>query len=431
MARAHVSSLVGKNRLAMKILYISQLLPFPLHSGAMLRNNGLIKQLAKNHQVHLVTFNQQALIESEEDLARSIRETQKFCPNTTVFKIPTDGHPILWRALLALNLFSSAPYSIWRFFSFKMWFHLKKLAATESFDIVHIDTIALLPYRRLFPNTPVVLNHQNVESLLMSRRAESEDSAFARFYVATQARKLKAYEKRMLPLCQGHTCCSELDGEELARIAPGIKIGVVPNGTDTDYFTPLVKNDCSCDSGDNTAVFVGGLSWYPNTDGLLYFCKEILPQVLESLENFQLFVIGAGHSDKLQSYAQLFPQIKILGKVDDIRPLVGAAKVFIVPLRVGGGTRLKILDAMAMGKAIVSTSIGAEGLLLTNLSDILLADTPAEFASRVAEVCSNAELRQDLELNARETVKKKYSWNVIGTRLESFYQKVLENRRTQ
>jgi glycosyltransferase involved in cell wall biosynthesis len=192
---------------------------------------------------------------------------------------------------------------------------------------------------------------------------------------------------------------------------------MVPNGVDVETFRP----------GNGTArkgiVFVGGMSWFPNADALTYFEGEILPLVRARDAQVKVTWVGRAKPEVIASYAQR--GIELTGHVDDIRPYVSSAACYVVPLRIGGGTRLKILDAWAMGKAVVSTSVGCEGLEAVDGQNILIRDDPAAFAAAVTTVLRDAGLRQALERNARATAEERYSWNVIGETMRRLYNEVL------
>ncbi len=398
----------------MKILMISHCVPFPPHSGALLRMYNLLKEVGKRHEVHLLSFTQRVLIPTREELDASVRELRHHCRSIRVFPVPTDRNRLAWYSLLAANTFSSAPYHYWRFSSREMAEAVQGAVRSLRPDVVHVECMSLARYG-MGLQLPKVMIHHNVESALLFRRADSEAGALAKHYVRQQAVKLRRAEQRATAVYDVNVCVSELDRLEFLGFCPGGEFTVVPNGTDVNYFVPRDT------AGPGQIVFVGGLSWYPNTDGVLHFVREVLPLIRRRVANASFVVIGSSPGKALEQVAAEDRLVRVFGRVDDIREEVGKSAVFVVPLRVGGGTRLKILDAMAMGKAIVSTSIGAEGLDVEPGKDILIADTAPDFADAVVRLIEDQGLRRAIGQTARAHVTARYSWESIAPSQEAAY----------
>ena len=209
---------------------------------------------------------------------------------------------------------------------------------------------------------------------------------------------------------------SEADGRTFERLYPGslrAPVHVVQTGVDTEYFTP------SSTAPERThMVFTGSMDWLPNEDGMTYFCREILPRIRQSEPDATLSIIGRSPTPTVRKLAEI-PGVEVTGRVDDVRPHIARGSVYIVPLRIGGGTRLKIFEAMSMGKAVVSTTVGAEGLPVTNGSDIDIADEPARFAHAVVHLMRDAEARRQIEGAARRLVVEKYDWSAVASDFEN------------
>jgi sugar transferase (PEP-CTERM/EpsH1 system associated) len=406
----------------MKILIISHFLPYPPHGGSLQRNFSLLKETAKNHDIHFLTFTQRVLLPDERKVDDSMKVVSQYCRLLKVFKIPTDYNRIKWYLLLFLNLFSLIPYSVWRYRSRAMIKEVRKQLREEHFDLIQSDTIALAQYAMLAPDLPKILVHQNVESSLLLRRSANEKNPLIKLYLFLQGKKLRRYERKVAPNFDINITVSETDKLEFEKIAPQTRFEVVPNATDTEYFKPQRK------VRSKDLIFAGGLTWYPNKDAMLYFCNEIFPLIKKKLSGVKMNIIGRYPPREVQRLATNDSDINLLGYVNDVRAHIAEAAVYVVPIRVGGGTRLKILDAMAMGKAIVSTSIGAEGLDVEDGKNILIADDPQEFADKTVKVLTTPVLRQRLEQYARETVKKKYSWETITPRLQRIYSDVVSSK---
>jgi glycosyltransferase involved in cell wall biosynthesis len=405
----------------MRILIISHFLPYPPKGGSFLRNYNLLKETAANHEIHMLTFHQAVHLKDGGTLEERIKAIAGFCNHLEVFDIPTDRNRLSWYTLLLLNVFAPTPYSVWRFWSRPMVNAIRRQLREHSFDLIQIDTIALAAFARLAPSLPKLLVHQNIESELLYRRSRYVRNPPAKAYLALQAWKLRRFERKASRMVDHHTTVSGQDRETLLRISPGSKVTVVPNGVDPGYFKATTDT-----VEPNSLIYVGGMTWFPNYDAILYFIDLVWPLIKKDVPEAKLTHIARQISNEFTRMAENDPALRFLGFVDDIRPAMSRSAVYIVPLRIGGGTRLKILDAMSMGKAIVSTSIGCEGIDVTDGHDILIADTPAEFAAKTVELMRNPQLRDTLSKNARETVTKKYAWNVIAPELEEAYRRTVQ-----
>jgi glycosyltransferase involved in cell wall biosynthesis len=292
---------------------------------------------------------------------------------------------------------------------------LTRLLENRSFDLIHVDTLDLVSAVDLLPANRVVCAHHNVESSLLRRRAMTESTAARRAYLRLQAEFMEREERTWCPRVALNVAVSEADRREFERISPGSKFVVVPNGVDVHAYTPGAATH-------HGIVFVGALTWSPNMDALQYFTRDILPRLRAAGCTDQVSWVGRALPGATEAYAA--QGVHLTGYVDDIRPSVHAAACYVVPLRVGGGTRLKILDAWAMGKAVVSTSVGCEGLETRDGWNILIRDDPQAFADAVRQVLADSALRAALGANARDTAERIYSWDVIGESMFAGYEAV-------
>jgi glycosyltransferase involved in cell wall biosynthesis len=360
-----------------------------------------------------VSLNQKALLPDGKSLAASVSALTRFCREIRAFQIPTDSSKVKWLLLLFFNLFSKAPYSVWRFSSKEMSHEIRRMLQSNRFDLVYFDTIDLMQYADLAPGVSKALNHHNSESMLLFRRSANHKNPLAKFYLRLQGMKLRKYETVMMGTVAVNLVCSESDKSELMRLVPAARFEIIPNGTDTEYFQPTECNEHSYE-----LVFAGGMNWYPNKDAMLFFCREILPIIRKEYPDVSINIIGQQPPWELRSAARKDQSMKIHGHVKDIRDYLARSAVYVVPIRVGGGTRLKILDAFSCGKAVVSTSIGCEGIEVSPGEDILIGDSPREFAQQVIRLLGDVALRAKLESNARKLVEEKYSWSIIGRNLD-------------
>ncbi len=401
----------------MRILFLSHFLPHPPTSGAALRDYNILKELSRHHEVHLLAFSRPVMHPDSVSVAESRKHLLEFCRTVEVLSLPTDRSRFRLYSLLLLNLLSSAAYSTWQFRSRKMRRALSVAITRHEFDVVHVDTIAMAGYCRHFKKLPAVLNHHNIESQLLRRRAGATRNRMLRFYINLQSRRLARTECEAAVAAADNVCVSEIDRAELLRACHEASCRVVPNGTDLGFFQPQTVEE----DHPPSLVFVGSMTWFPNAQGMQRFAELIWPRIKAAIPETVIYSIGAHPPEELRRLAERDTDFRVLGFIDDIRPYVARAAVYVVPIHVGGGTRVKILDAMAMAKAIVSHPVGAEGLEVTHGKDLLIAEEPEEFADAVVSLITNPELRKRLGRNARDTVEAKYAWPRIVPLLESIY----------
>jgi glycosyltransferase involved in cell wall biosynthesis len=223
------------------------------------------------------------------------------------------------------------------------------------------------------------------------------------------------FEGRALRRFDGLLAVSEADRETFARLYPGINLDalhVVRTGVDTQFFTPASGPESGIE-----LVFTGSMDWLPNEDGMLWFCREVLPLIRREVPDVTLSIVGRSPTPAVRQLARE-PGVRVTGRVDDVRQYIQDAALFVVPLRIGGGTRLKIFEAMAMGKAVVSTTVGAEGLPVTHDRDILLADDPASFARAVIRLLHDGDERRQLASAGRRLVEEHFDWSAVARDLE-------------
>jgi glycosyltransferase involved in cell wall biosynthesis len=262
---------------------------------------------------------------------------------------------------------------------------------------------------------PAVIFTHNVEAEIWRRHAETKTSALSKWLYGMQHRRMLRYEGNTLARFDGVLAVSDADRDTFARIYPGAirhPAHVVPTGVDTDYFTASASAPAS-----REIVFTGSMDWLPNEDAMLFFCRDVLPLIRAEEPAVRLSIVGRAPTPAVKQLAD-HANVRVTGRVDDVRPYMRDAAVYIVPLRIGGGTRLKIFEAMAMGKAVVSTTIGAEGLPVTNGEHVLLADEPTTFARAVVNLLRDIDRRRQLEAAARTLVVEKYDWSAVAGALE-------------
>ena len=400
----------------MNILWLSHNVPYPPKTGVLQRNYNLVREASKLGNVHLVAVFQKAILPIRYDMEEIHRELGKFCKSIEIIYLPIDSSKVMWLWTVLKSIFTTDPYSVNWIKSRQMHHRIRQITSKIKFDIVHFDTISLAEYFDDVGIAHKILNHHNMESHLMERRSSIEKNILKKFYYQMEAKKLRRYEETHCKKFDINFTVSQDDKELLQELIPGCRIEVIPNGVDTDYFR---REDIQPSPG--TLVFAGGMNWYPNRDAILHFCREIWPLLKKGFPEISLTVVGAQPPRELLELAERDPKIVATGFVDDVRPYFANAEVYICPMRDGGGTRLKILDTLSMSTALVSTTIGCEGIKVTPETNVLIADTPVEFVTQVKRVFQDPELRKRLGREGRKLVEEKYSWEVIGNTLRAVY----------
>jgi glycosyltransferase involved in cell wall biosynthesis len=282
--------------------------------------------------------------------------------------------------------------------------------------LIHIDSSDLAAFVPAARGHRILLNHHNCESAMADRRARVEPNPAKRFFLAVQSRRQAALERNLCPAVAVNAVVSREDGESLHLQSPSAHVHVVANGTDTQYFTP--------DPGGakaNTLVFAGSLRWYPNVSALRFFRHRIWPRLKNELPALECILAGKNPVPEIKDWAVSDSAITLIPNPIDIRPWIAKGAVFICPVIDGGGTRLKLLDAMSSGKAIVSTKVGAEGLGIENGKQAMIAESEDEFVDMTLRLLRDPSLRSALARNARDYVERHFSWDIIGTDLEAAY----------
>jgi glycosyltransferase involved in cell wall biosynthesis len=399
-----------------RLLYLGHNLPFPPHEGALIRSYHTLRLLSQFARVSALFFYRRDAIPTEQAKREALDALSAFGKGAAFpIKQEYSWVRLLWDHFRSVT--SRTAYTRWAHESRSASRLLSRWIRETPYDLVHVDSLDLMEYLPRLPDIPVVLAHHNVESQLLLRRAEAY-TGLRRRYIRHQARLVEKAERYWCEKVDLNVVVSSEDGAQLREVAHGAKMVVVPNGVDTGEFTP------SAERPDGGIAFVGGQSWFPNADGMSYFAKEILPLVRSELPDVSVKWVGKAAATTMREFAAY--GIEMLGYVDDIRPELHRARLTIVPLRVGGGTRLKILDAWALGKAVVSTTVGCEGLDIRHGENILIADGPADFAGEIVRVFRDEGLRRRLESGGRKTAVERYDWNVIGRDMCGHYRRLLD-----
>jgi glycosyltransferase involved in cell wall biosynthesis len=295
----------------------------------------------------------------------------------------------------------------------------------HTYDAIVCDFLVaagVIPWNE---NCSKVLFTHNVEATIWRRHYEVATNPLWKALSWREWKRMEAAERKYLGKADHVLAVSETDRNTFAAFLDPQKLTVIPTGADTDFFRPTDENEIP-----NSMVFVGSMDWLPNEDAMFYFVNEILPMILRQVPNATLSIIGRSPSSRLKTLVSRHPEIKLTGRVDDVRPYLARGAVSVVPLRIGGGTRLKIFEAMSMGKAVVSTSVGAEGLPVSNGVQFLLADDAATFAECTVTLLCSPTKRGKLGTAARNLVEQKYSWTAVAKDFASALENVVKLRTT-
>lgn len=388
----------------MKILWVKSGGFLPLDTGGKIRSYSLLRELARRHEVSVFTFYPTQENDRHEEL-------QAFCKEVFLhpMKLPSRAS-FLDMLGYVRNLIRPVPYSMVKYCRPKAKNRLRELLSSRSYDVIICDfllTSAVIPWD--LPCPKVVFTH-NVEAVIWERHWRVSRNPLWKLISWREYRTMARVERHYLSKADHVLTVSDADRDAFSKIIAAQKITSIPTGVDLNYFKSASR---TMSFREPNIVFTGSMDWTPNEDAILYFAKEILPMIRDRAPRVKLRVVGRAPSPRVLALAAEKSNIEVTGTVPDIRPYLDSADVCVVPLRIGGGTRIKIFEAMAMEKAVVSTTIGAEGLPVTHGKNILLADDPVEFANHVLRLLSDTEQRKQISHAARELVESRHSWSAV------------------
>lgn len=317
---------------------------------------------------------------------------------------------------LARGLVGPWPLPVLNYWSNEMEAAIRRAIDARPCDLVHLDSIHMIRAESIAGSSRCVYNWHNIESEVLARYARVERNLAKAGYARRTARKMQSLERSILHSAFGHLVCSGRERDQLRRIAPGARIEVIENGVDTTSFTPA--------NGPGTSlVFVGTMDYFPNVEAAVSFARTVWPALRRQFPNLTLAIVGANPVPEVRALAEV-EGVTVTGTVPDVRPYYRDALAAIVPLRTGGGTRLKILEAMAAGVPVISSTLGAEGLAVSPDADILIAepDRPEEWIRFVSALSDSPELRARIVSAGRELAVSRYDWEVVGRRLSDLYE---------
>jgi len=396
-----------------KILWVKAGGLVPLDSGGKIRSYNILRELARNHAVTFFSF-YAAHTNDQHPALKNVFE-QVVC---TPLSLPA---PKSFSEMLGYsrNVFSLKPYNLMKYCRTEARFALDSLLRHSNFDVIVCDFLTpapIVPWRLSIPK--VIFTH-NVEAVIWKRHYDVAKNPLWKALSWREWKTMERAERTYLQKAEHVLTVSEGDRNSFLTFLDASKLSVIPTGVDVEYFCPRPGEEIR-----DSLVFTGSMDWLPNEDGIFHFVEQALPHIREKTPGVSVAVVGRNPSPRLRDLASRVANITLTGWVDDVRPHLARGSVCIVPLRIGGGTRLKIFEAMAMGKAIVSTTIGAEGLPVRDGENIVLGDGPQIFASRTIELLQDSVRRNSIGAAAHKLVSENYSWERIASRFSDILDRV-------
>ena len=419
----HIQESTSVNDNHMNLLFLTPSLPHPPTQGAAIRNWGIISSLSRNHRISLLTFAHQPDIIS--------KELSNCCSTIEVAKTPVRN--MLKR--MSTMLLSYKPDMSERLSSTEFSMKLYHLLENHTLDAIHIEGLEMTPYLRPISdyysnktNRPMIIyDAHNAETVIQSRAISTDilepKHWLTAFYSMIQLRRIKKLELEACSRSDAVICVSDEDSISLNNIFPGLNPVVLPNGIFLSDYPELIQR---AKIDPPVLIFSGKMDYRPNIDAVVWFAKKVFPSIKQLHDEAKFLIVGKAPTRRVLKLAKQ-PGITITGAVDDIRPYIAAATVCVVPLRMGGGTRFKILEAMALSRPIVSTTIGAEGFPVTNGKEIIIADCPEDQIRAINSLLCQKHTRVQLGKAGRTFVSNKYQWKTIVSSMKDVYSLLLNN----
>ena len=394
----------------MNILYLSLRLPYPPHRGDRIRAFNFLKHLSQKHTVSLIAFH------DEGDASEAVDALRNYCKEITLLPLNKQQS----RFQCCLYAWSSVPLQVRYWYASAMRQAVRRFLDEKPCDLIHVHFFRMAQYVTEFSEVPKLLDLCDALSLNLLRRAQL-DRGITWPLLKLEANRVKRYEVEIMRHFQAGTLVSELDRTVLMERNPALPLHVLPMGVDLDYFKPGEAEKRS------DILFTGTMNYFPNVDAVLFFYHEVLPRVKQAIPNARFVVAGSNPAAKLQRMANR-PDFHLTGAVPDMRPYFSQASVFVSPMRAGSGMQTKNLEAMAMQLPVVTTPVGMEGLDAVPDRDLILAETPQEYAAHVIRLLRDEQERSRLGLNGRKLMEQQYSWEKIGQRLDVIYDQLVGQR---
>lgn len=402
----------------MRILWLKTELLHPIDKGGKIRTYQMMKELKKNHHITYLTLDDGTAEADAPAKSSEYAHEVITIPHRTSAKFS-----IKFYGELLQNLASSLPYALQKYVSAQMRNKISEIAVSENFDVIVCDF--LTPAVNLPENLPVptLLFQHNVEAQIWQRHFETQTGAAKKAFFKTQFQKMFDYEKAACRRFDFVSAVSEEDAQKMRKDYEITNVEAVPTGVDTEFFAPA----SDAEKDEFNLIFTGSMDWLPNEDAIKWFTEEIFPLIKEKISGVSLTVVGRNPFPSLVELSKNDSSVVVTGRVPDVRPFMQKAAVYIVPIRIGGGTRIKIYEAMATEIPMVSTTIGAEGLPVRDGEHLLLRDTPESFAEAVILLLKERQNARNLAQNAAQYVRQNFSWASVTEVFAEHCRKAVEN----
>jgi sugar transferase (PEP-CTERM/EpsH1 system associated) len=412
----HTGLIPGKQG-RMKILWIKSDYLYPADTGGKIRSYNILKNLAKEHQVSYLC------LADDEPSQEALDHLRSFCERVDYVRFnPEKKFSPRFYLKLLLNLFSPRPYVINKYLNSEITREIERRYKSGDFDLLLCDFLEMSINTLPLNDIPKVLFQHNVESEIWRRHYLTNRNLLKKAYLFIEYRKFRSYEKSACALFDNVLVVSESDAR-IHRQEFGIdKVSTIPTGVDTEYFSPHPEK-----MEKYNITFVGSMDWLPNQDAMEYFITEIYPKLKLKKRNVKLYIVGRRPPEKIVRMGEADDSVTVTGTVDDVRPYVDRARVYIVPIRIGGGTRIKIFEALAQKKAVVSTTVGAEGLPLADGREILIRDDPDDFADTVSKLIEDDDLLAKIASGGHSLVTRKYNWKEVAKSFATALREAVKN----
>ncbi|HKO62553.1 MAG TPA: glycosyltransferase [Pyrinomonadaceae bacterium] len=402
----------------MNILWLKTELLHPVDKGGKIRTYNMLKELKRDHTVTYLTLDEGTTSDAVSAAAEYCHELIQI-PHAVRNKF-TPG----FYSDLLLNLPSPLPYAIAKYKSSEMRNRINERLAKDDVDVLICDFLTPAVNLDFNFDCPAILFQHNVEAMIWKRHHQVQPNPVKKAYLYGQWAKMRSLEERLCRKFDAVVAVSAEDRDQMRGEYQLEAVFDVATGVDTNFFTPMHATKAE----PMNLVFTGSMDWLPNDDAIDFFTDEILPLVKREVPNVSLTVVGRNPSTQLTERAKRDPSLVVTGRVEDVRPYMDKAAVYVVPLRIGGGTRLKIFEAMAMEKPIVSTSVGAEGLPLQNGVELLLADNAPAFADAIVKLLKEPELARRIGTRAAQLVRERFGWKQVATQFSQICEKTVDRR---
>ncbi len=397
----------------MKILQISPQVPVPPTDGGKIGIYGITKGLfERGHQIDFVCYRKHSNYEY------SFNELKKIC-TPHILNVQTDNS--IWGALR--NYFSPVPFNVSKYITREMSEFLSDFFRSNKPDIVHIDHLHLgwvIDEIRKYTSVPVCMRGHNLEMQIMRRFYEKQNNIFLRSFSKKQYRKLVKYEPNLLEKFDKCIMISNEDEETLLKMNSKVKTTIIPAGVDKRLLKSRKKK-----IKPFSIIHIGHTDWFPNYDGLEWFVNEIFPEVVRKYPLANLYIYGGGNTKNFPVPQYLKKSITVIGFVEDIWKEIENKALAIVPLRIGGGIRIKIIEMLAAGQPIVTTSIGKEGLNAIDMQHLLVADSREEFVDKISLFFDGELNIQEMIKNGKDFIESNFTWEIISQNFECVYQELI------